>query len=465
MFMTNLASTGTVAIDSISTSCGEVVLGCADVAGIVKQVIDSSAALRDEHRTLASTVAALEADQTRVREASDEARLLSAEAIKQLSAGTQQIESSLDRITELLAMVATLSEHVTGFAAAMSQVQRSVREIDDIAETTNILALNATIEAMRAGEAGRTFAVVAAEVKQLAGHTRKATEEIGKTMEALGGEAEQVIARISEGSRASDSARSSIDAIKQTISGVVELVHDVDRQNDQITRSTGTISEHVNRVHNVLEDFQRASESDEGKLTSVHGKVGDLEDRASVMFDHIVQAGLSPRDSEIVALAQEAAAEAKRVITDALKAGALSHEMLFDHDYRPVRGTNPQLFRNRLSDWADENWRPLLDRVMTRDPAIIATVCDDRNGFMPTHLSDRSRNPTGDYTHDLQFCRNGRMITTPFDKWIKQATKPYSMAVYRYEGDGEQYRVVRLVSVPMVFEGRRWGEYEISYVL
>lgn len=465
MLMTGVASTGSVAIGSISTSCGEVVLGCADVAGIVKQVIDSSTVLRDEHRALAATVAALEADQQRVLEASDEARLLSAEAIKQLGAGTRQIESSLDRITELLAMVTALSEHVTGFAAAMSQVQRSVREIDDIAETTNILALNATIEAMRAGDAGRTFAVVAAEVKQLAGHTRKATEEIAKTMEMLGGEAEQVIARISAGASASDSARSSIDAIKQTITGVVELVHDVDRQNDQITRSTGTISDHVNRVHNVLDDFQHASEQDEGKLTSVHGKVGLLEDRASVMFDHIVQAGLSPRDSEIVAIAQAAAAEAVSLAQAALKSGALSLSMLFDDDYRPVPGSNPQLFRNQLSDWADAHWRPLLDRTMLRDTAIIATVCDDRNGFMPTHLTDRSRKPSGDYTHDLQYCRNGRIITTPFDKWIKQATKPYSMAVYRHEGDGEHYRVVRLVSVPMLFDGRRWGEYEISYVL
>lgn len=454
-----------VVTQSISASCGEVVLGCSDVAGIVKQVIESSAALRDEHRALASTVAALEADQQRVLEASDEARLLSAQAIEQLNAGTQQIESSLDRIAELLALVAALSEHVTGFAAAMSQVQRSVREIDEIAETTNILALNATIEAMRAGEAGRTFAVVAAEVKELAGHTRKATEEIAATMDALGRQAGQVIARIEEGARASDAARSSIDSIKHTISGVVELVHDVDRQNEQITRSTATISDHVNRVHDVLEGFQRASERDEARLTAVHGKVGDLEDRASVMFDHIVQAGFSPRDSAIVAIAQEAAGEATRIAETALAEGSLTRAMLFDEDYVPVPGTDPQLYRTRLSDWADAHWRPLLDRIMQRDPAIIATVCDDRNGFMPTHLSERSRTPTGDYTHDLQFCRNGRIITTPFDKWIKRSDKPYSMAVYRHEGDGAHYRVVRLVSVPLVFEGRRWGEYEISYVL
>lgn len=452
-------------IDSIASSCGEVVVGCSDVAGIVKQVIDSSAALRDEHRALATTVAALEADQQRVLEASDEARLLSAEAIKRLSSGTRQIESSLDRIAELLAMVAALSDHVTGFAAAMSQVQRSAKDIDDIAETTNILALNATIEAMRAGDAGRTFAVVAGEVKLLAGNTRKATEEIAATINALETEAGQVIARIREGAQASDHARSSIDAIKQTITGVVDLVHDVDRQNEQITRSTGTISSHVNRVHDVLEDFQRASHEDEAKLTAVHGKVGSLEDRSCQMFDHIVHAGFSPRDSELVVLAQEAAKEAMALAEAGLADGSLTIDQLYDEDYRPVPGTNPQLYRTRFSDWADQHWQPLLDRTARRDSSIIATVCDDRNGFIPTHLSDRSRRPTGDYTHDLQYCRNGRIIITPFDKWVKQSTKPYSMAAYRFEGDGEHYRVVRLVSVPMMIGGRRWGEYEISYIL
>ncbi|HSJ78817.1 MAG TPA: methyl-accepting chemotaxis protein [Erythrobacter sp.] len=398
-------------------------------------------------------------------EASDEARVLSAEAIKQLSSGTQQIERSLDRIVEMLALVAALSEHVTGFAAAMSQVQRSAKEIDAIAETTNILALNATIEAMRAGDAGRTFAVVAAEVKQLAGHTRKATEEIAETIAALEAEGSHVIARIREGAEASDLARTSIDAIKQTIVGVVDLVHDVDRQNEMITRSTGAISERVEQVHDVLDNFQRASEADEGKLTTVHTRVGELEDRASVMFDHIVRAGLSPRDSMIVEIAQQGAKEARALVAAALADGSLSEDVLFDDNYQPVHGTNPQLFRSRLSDWADRHWRPLLDRISKCDPAIIATVCDDRNGFMPTHLSERSRKPTGEYTHDLQFCRNGRIITTPFDKWIKKSVKPYSMAVYRHEGDGEHYRVVRLVSVPMTFNGRRWGEYEISYVL
>jgi len=66
----------------------------------------------------------------------------------------------------------------------MEQVRRCSKDIEDIAETTNILALNATIDAMRAGEAGRTFAVVTGEVKSLANDTRKATEEITATVDA-----------------------------------------------------------------------------------------------------------------------------------------------------------------------------------------------------------------------------------------------------------------------------------------
>jgi methyl-accepting chemotaxis protein len=447
----------------IPESCGAVTVGCSDVAGVVEAVIASSKALRSEHEALADTVQALEADQHKVSEASDEARLLSERAIERLNEGTALIQSSLGQIASLIELVDTLGQHVTSFSAAIEQVRRSAEHIDAIAETTNILALNATIEAMRAGDAGRTFAVVASEVKSLASDTRKATEEIAATIAALGGEAAVVIGRIEAGNEASGEARASVARIENTIANVGALVEEVDRQNDVIARSTGTISSHVDKVQRVLTSFDAASRSNEDKLHGAFGKMEELEITASEMFDRIVHAGLSPEDSAMVAQAQAMTQEIAAHTEAAIAKGVVDMAALFDTEYQPVPGTNPQLYRTRLTDWAHAEWRPFLDRAKASDPRVLAAACSDMNGFLPTHLTRHSHAPTGDLSHDTQFCRNGRIMLEAMDRKAKASCAPYMMAVYRQEGDGKTYHVVRNVCVPLVIGGRRWGDFELAY--
>jgi methyl-accepting chemotaxis protein len=435
-------------IDRIPDSCGEVTVGCTDVAGIVQAVIESSETLRAEHTALRGTVEELEADQRKVSQASDEARMLSERAIDRLGQGTDLIQSSLGQISDLLELVATLTQHVTGFAAAMDQVRRCSQDIEQIAETTNILALNATIEAMRAGDAGRTFAVVANEVKSLAGDTRRATEEIARTVDALGGEANSVIAQIESGAEASKEAKASVFRIEQTIQGVAELVEEVDRHNDEIARATGTISGHVGRVQQVLDSFDAAALENESKLQSAHSRMGELEMTASEMFDSIVKAGLSPQDSAMVEQAQESAREIERLTEEALERGELTVEQLFDQDYREIKGSNPPRYRTGLMDWAHAHWRPLLDRVEATNGPVMGSACTDMKGYL---------------AHDTHSCRNGRIIFDPIDRKAKSSSAPYMMAVYRQEGDGRTYRVVRNVYVPIRVGGRRWGDFELAY--
>lgn len=452
-------------VEGISESCSEVTVGCADVSGLVKSVLESSEKLRAEHTALLGTVKALNDDQLQVAQASEEARLLSQNAINRLGEGTGLIRSSLGQIGKLLAQVDTLTQHVTGFAAAMDQVRRCSQDIDKLAQTTSILALNATIEAARAGEAGRTFAVVASEVKSLAQSTRMATDEIARTIDALGGEAEGVIVEIENGAQVSIEARNSVVKIEETLLGVGEMVGEVDKQNDQIARATCAISDHVFRLQDVLASFDSAAIENEDKLGRAQKRMSGLEELSNVMFDQIVHAGLCPQDDVIVGLAKEAAREVAEIAATALAAGTLDTVSLFDENYNEIPGSNPVRYRNRFSDWAHANWRPVLDRVKSSNAAVVATVCDDRNGFLPTHLTERSQQPTGDYLHDLQFCRNGRLIFNDADRRIKQSDAEYTMTVYRHEGDGRNYKVVRLVSVPLVIAGRRWGEYEITYAL
>lgn len=454
---------GASALDLITASCGDVTVGCTDVAGIVDAVMQSSKRLREEQLALQGTVQELEADQAKVAQASSEARDLSAKAIAQLGEGTLLIQSSLGEINGLLELVEALSRHVTGFASAMEQVRRSSEDIAEIADTTNILALNATIEAMRAGDAGKTFAVVAGEVKSLANDTRRATKEIAKTVDTLGAEAGAVIEQIENGSLASAKAKSSVAQIERTITGVGDLVDKVDRQNAEISGATGTISNHVSRVQEVLYGFDQAANENETKLGDAHKRMGGLERTANTMFDRIVHSGLSPQDSEIVEKCLAFRDQLEALTESAIAAGQVSMDQLFDTNYAEIPGSNPTRYTTSLTHWADSVWRESLDKAHDSHEQIIATICADMNGFLPTHISAYSKEPTGNLAYDTAYCRNGRINFTELDRRAKESTAPYMMAVYRHEGDGENYQLVRNIFVPLSFGGKRWGDFEVAY--
>ncbi|GGJ01648.1 methyl-accepting chemotaxis protein [Neoroseomonas lacus] len=123
-----------------------------------------------------------------VSRASDSVQTVAA-ATEELAASTAEISRQITEAASVASEAAqqsrTTDSTVQSLAEAAARIGDVVRLINDIAGQTNLLALNATIEAARAGEAGKGFAVVASEVKNLAGQTARATEEIAGQITAM----------------------------------------------------------------------------------------------------------------------------------------------------------------------------------------------------------------------------------------------------------------------------------------
>ena len=97
----------------------------------------------------------------------------------------RQVVTSADMASDAVTKSVAMNSTIEGLSDVSRSIGDVVKLINDIAEQTNLLALNATIEAARAGEAGKGFAIVAQEVKLLAGQTATATESISGNIQEL----------------------------------------------------------------------------------------------------------------------------------------------------------------------------------------------------------------------------------------------------------------------------------------
>jgi methyl-accepting chemotaxis protein len=207
-----------------------------------------------------------------------------AAAAEELSASVRGIAQQVQEAAQVgRAAAADSSETETVIVAlsgAVGRIGEVTSLIQEIAGKTNLLALNATIEAARAGEAGKGFAVVAGEVKALATQTAKATEEIGKHIDAVRARTEDAVGnvrRIAQSVARMDTLSASLaeavgqqDAatreIAQSIAGSTQASREV---NERITEVSTDAREAGTRAQSTQQETAALAESTEALTRQV----------------------------------------------------------------------------------------------------------------------------------------------------------------------------------------------------
>jgi methyl-accepting chemotaxis protein len=249
-------------VTSVSTAAGELEASASEMARLAQETRNSSATVAVASGTASQEVQSVAA------------------ASEQLSASIREVSSLTTRsgavATEADRHARSTQDIVASLASKAAQIQSVVDIIKAIAEQTNLLALNATIEAARAGEAGKGFAVVASEVKALAGQTAKATEEIAEQINSVGQEVRNAVEAVTSIRGVVTDIGEAVVAISAAIEEQSAATGEISKSAHTAAQETATVSETISQVSGAITTTDTAAEEVVNKARTLGKQAADL---------------------------------------------------------------------------------------------------------------------------------------------------------------------------------------------
>jgi methyl-accepting chemotaxis protein len=276
-------------------------------------------------------------------------------------------------------------------------------------------------------------------------------------------EAAAVTSEIKSGVEKSRVAQSGFTRINDTVRDVADIVALVDRQTDGIAQSTSHIQLSVDSVKSGLSSFAADARANGGQLRHTQERLTRLELLSNEMLDRLASSGVRIDDTPFIEYAQAATHEIQRAIEQGLARGEIDADAVFDTVYVPMPGTDPVQYETGFCAFADSHVRPILDRLMAEEPRLIATAITDINGYLPTHISERSQPQSADPEWNAEHCRNRRNFIDDITRRAIASDKDAMLATYSMALGQGRYLPVKNVFVPLTVRGRRWGNFELAY--
>ncbi|VVP11215.1 Methyl-accepting chemotaxis protein PctA [Pseudomonas fluorescens] len=195
--------------------------------------------------------------------------------------GQQVVDRSIAAMNKLSSMLSASSTNIESLNSKTVNIGQILEVITSISQQTNLLALNAAIEAARAGEAGRGFAVVADEVRNLAHRTQQSAQQVQTMIEELQVGARESVSNMSDSQRHSQDSVDIANLAGERLNGVTLRIGEIDGMNQSVATATEEQTAVVESINVDITEINTLNQEGVENLQSTLRACSDLEQQAA----------------------------------------------------------------------------------------------------------------------------------------------------------------------------------------
>ncbi|MGI2110879.1 methyl-accepting chemotaxis protein [Shewanella frigidimarina] len=261
-------------------------LSALDVSNQSNQTLADSQLQKDRTIMVVTAINEMGATVNEIASNAAQAAVTARDADTESMDGQKVVTRARSTINQLSKDVEQVGEVIESLATHTKSIGSILDVIRAISEQTNLLALNAAIEAARAGEAGRGFAVVADEVRNLASRTAASTNEVQTMIDKLQSETSRAVNAMEQSRSRSHEGVTAVDEASQSLSGISEriaLISDMNIQVAAATEEQSTVVEDINRNVTEINDITQRTADTAHAAANASKSLNQLASRLDIL--------------------------------------------------------------------------------------------------------------------------------------------------------------------------------------